>query len=45
VMAHEIIHLHQALVGMESPCAEHNAAFNKLAAQVCKTHGFDPKSF
>lgn len=45
VMAHEIIHLYQADVCMESHNVEHNAAFRKLADQVCKIHGFDPKLF
>jgi hypothetical protein len=43
-MAHEMIHLHQGETNMENG-AEHNAAFNKLAARVCKLHGFDPKLF
>ena len=43
-MAHEMIHLHQESAGMENG-AQHNAAFLKLAAQVCKVHGFDPKLF
>jgi hypothetical protein len=38
VMAHEMVHL-------ETPGAQHNAAFNKLAAKVCRLHGFDPKLF
>lgn len=45
VMAHEMLHMHQRLSGMESPHAQHNAAFNKLAARVCDVHGFDPKLF
>lgn len=45
VMAHEMIHLHQAILGWETPGAQHNAAFNRLAASVCKYHGFDPKLF
>jgi len=47
-MAHEIIHLHLRLTGMESRSRDpnvHNAAFRKLAAIACKVHGFDPKSF
>jgi hypothetical protein len=43
-MAHEMIHLHQAAVGMETP-SHHNTAFKKLAARVCAIHGFDPKLF
>lgn len=47
-MAHEIIHLHLRLTGMESRSRDpnvHNAAFRKFAAIVCKVHGFDSKSF
>lgn len=47
-MAHEMIHLHLEETGMESRRGDtdtHNAAFRKFAAQVCKTHGFDPKAF
>lgn len=48
VMAHEIIHLHLEESDMESRSASlntHNAAFRVLSAQVCKSHGFDPKAF
>lgn len=44
VMAHEMIHLHQWLSKMETK-SQHNAAFMKLAAQVCRVHQFDPKDF
>lgn len=47
-MAHEMIHLHLEETGMESRRGgsdTHNAAFRKFAGQVCKAHGFDPKSF
>jgi hypothetical protein len=47
-LAHECIHLHLELTGMESRSGgpnTHNVAFRKLAAQVCKIHGFDPKAF
>lgn len=43
-MAHEMVHLHQARAGMEN-AAQHNAAFKKLAARICKIHGFDPGLF
>lgn len=45
VMAHEMVHLYQGDSRMETPGAEHNAAFRKLAARVCHAHGFDPKLF
>jgi hypothetical protein len=44
-MAHEMIHLHQGDVKMDSPGAQHNRAFWKLADIVCEAHGFDPKLF
>lgn len=44
-MAHEMIHAHQRETNMETKGSGHNAAFNKLAAQVCAVHGFDPKLF
>ena len=44
VMAHEMIHLRQAQHGEETK-AQHNAAFRRQAARVCRLHGFDPKEF
>ena len=44
-MAHEIVHLYQRDTRIETPGAEHNAAFKKLAKQVCCYHGFDPLLF
>lgn len=47
-MAHELIHLHLRLTGMESRSASqnvHNAPFRKLAATACKIHGWDLKAF
>lgn len=44
LVAHEMIHIHQRETRMEKG-GEHNAAFKKLAAMVCKHHGFDPKLF
>lgn len=43
-MAHELVHVHERLTGMCKP-SEHSAAFKRIAAQVCKIHGFDPKRF
>lgn len=43
-MAHEMIHLHEEVTGMKR-ASEHSAAFRKLAARVCRVHGFDPKAF
>ena len=43
-MAHEMIHLHEQQSGMATS-SQHTKAFWKLAARVCKYHGFDPKSF
>lgn len=44
VLAHELVHLHQAHACMETK-GQHNAAFVKLAARVCAVHGWDPKLF
>jgi len=44
VMAHEMLHLLQALKKTETR-AQHNADFRKRAAMVCRTLGFDPKTF
>jgi predicted SprT family Zn-dependent metalloprotease len=43
-MAHEMIHLHQLIRKTGSPTG-HNAEFHRLARQVCRHHGFDPKAF
>jgi hypothetical protein len=45
VMAHEMIHAHQRETNMETKGSDHNAAFRKLAARVCRIHGFDPQLF
>lgn len=45
VMIHEMLHLHQATSGMETPHAEHNMAFQKLAKRLCKDFGLDPHMF
>lgn len=44
VMAHEMIHLHEANV-KACGSGQHSAAFHRWAGQVCKVHGFDPKLF
>jgi hypothetical protein len=44
-VAHEMVHLHQGDVKMDTPNAQHNRAFWKLADIVCEAHGFDPKLF
>lgn len=44
-MAHEMVHLHQGHARGFRCSAEHDAAFHKYAAQVCKVHGFDQKWF
>lgn len=43
-MAHEMVHLYQQVSGTATR-AQHNAQFKRLAAQVCRHHGFDPKAF
>lgn len=45
IMAHEMIHLHQAVVKTETPNTEHNAEFDRLARKVCRLHGWDWKEF
>ena len=45
VLAHEMLHLHQTRTGMASVRRPHNAAFHKLAAGICRLHGFDPLDF
>jgi hypothetical protein len=45
VMAHEMLHMHQEEVGMESPHTAHNAAFKKLGIVICDVFGFDPHEF
>jgi len=41
-MAHEMIHLHEF---RKYGKAGHGEPFQKLAARVCRAHGFDPKVF
>lgn len=43
-MAHEMVHLHQGDVRMETK-GIHNRAFWILAERVCRYHGFDPRLF
>lgn len=41
-LAHEMIHLRQHLTGDREL---HGPRFRRMAARVCATHGFDPKTF
>ena len=45
VMGHEMVHLHQAAVDMESSHTTHNEAFRQLGLDVCAVHGWDPHEF
>jgi len=45
VMGHEMVHMHQEELGMESPHTTHNEAFRLLGLEVCKVHGWDPHEF
>lgn len=45
LMAHEIVHVHENNSGICRADVEHSAAFWKWAEQVCRIHGFDPKTF
>jgi hypothetical protein len=44
-IAHEMVHLIEVRAGLTPHNVQHGAAFKKLAARVCKIHGFDPKTF
>lgn len=44
-MAHEMIHLHQRVKGLETSGVEHNADFRKKAARIAARYGWDPKRF
>lgn len=46
-MSHEMVHLHLEELGMDTRGTPdtHSGAFRRLAAEVCKLHGFDPKAF
>jgi hypothetical protein len=44
-MAHEMIHQHQQRQRTDTPNAEHNAEFGRLARIVCRYHGWDEKEF
>lgn len=41
-ISHEMCHLRQHLRGEKDA---HGASFKRMAASVCKAHGFDPKTF
>ena len=41
-LAHEMCHLRQEMIGDRG---HHSAAFRKMAARVCRAHGFDIKTF
>lgn len=43
-MAHEMVHLHQALARLETK-GTHNADFKRRAKAICAVHGWDPKVF
>ena len=44
-MAHEMIHLRQALARTETPNTEHNSEFKTIARRACAVHGWDPYVF
>lgn len=41
-MAHEMGHMHQYRTGMP---LTHGAEWQKIKAEICRYHGFDPKKF
>ena len=45
VMAHEMIHAKQSVTKTTTRGSMHNPEFRRLAASVCRTHGFDNKTF
>jgi hypothetical protein len=44
-MAHEMVHAYEHHKNPKRPHGEHSNEWRRLAALVCKYHGFDPKSF
>lgn len=46
-MSHEMVHLHLEELGMDDRGGTntHSGAFRRLADDICKLHGFDPKAF
>ena len=44
-VSHEMIHVYQTIRRTDTGNTQHNAQFWKIAARVCKEHGFDPKAF
>lgn len=46
-MSHEMVHLHLEELNMDNRGGPdtHSGAFRRLAEDVCKFHGFDPKAF
>ena len=45
VLAHEMIHLRQAIAKTETHGAQHNAEFRRIGQLVCRLHGWDSKMF
>lgn len=43
-MAHEMIHMKEFIDGVRND-VKHGASFQRLAARVCRLHGFDVKAF
>lgn len=44
-VAHEMIHLYQAVAKTESSGTMHNAEFKRISVKVCKLFGWDVKVF
>ena len=44
-MAHEMVHLYQSEYKHETPNAQHNAHFYKMAKKVCLVHEWDYRLF
>lgn len=44
-VAHEMVHAAEHRYAPDRRHGEHGARFKRMAARVCKFHGFDPKEF
>lgn len=45
VVAHEMVHLHQARAKTETANTQHNAEFRRISRRVCSAFGWDYKQF
>lgn len=45
LIAHEMVHLRQAIAKTETPKTQHNAEFYRYAKAICRRMGWDEKDF